>query len=355
MFVSVCVKSREEFETLIAPMGLDKVDKGTVGHEGNTAPSSFMDVIDDSFYFGVVEHEENADDSQRFPTTYPFSATVPRIGLALLKVGLSFRGGGGGGGRVDGSCVPSIAPPVGTIDEQHCIVTFGKRWQGMDKGVRSYVAFNVREGMASSGRFATQLGTEAPRRISSALLVSPSLRPSFISIGPIESLLCCVAVQLNRFVFAQMSALMVTFLSHLDVPNACTLVLKNLQKGTAVVQGLMLEQLHDAENDMHILKASQISVNSAVRGGSSVRPSAIYRVLELMNDCKGTAYRESTRRRAYSVTRLDLIGIADLAEMRKTQHPPGQAPSRRYSYSFPQSVLILHHSGAYSTHQLCVC
>ncbi|CAM9436333.1 unnamed protein product [Ascophyllum nodosum] len=139
------IQSREEFETLIAPMGLDKVDKGTVGHEGNTAPSSFMDVIDDSFYFGVVEHEENADDSQRFPTTYPFSATVPRIGLALLK----------------------------------------------------------------------------------------------------------------------MSALMVTFLSHLDVPNACTLVLKNLQKGTAVVQGLMLEQLHDAENDMHILKASQISVNSA--------------------------------------------------------------------------------------------
>lgn len=62
-----------------------------------------------------------------------------------------------------------------------------------------------------------------------------------------------------------MSALMVTFLTHLDVPNASTLVFKNLQKGTEVVQGLMLEQLHDAENDMHILKASQISVNSAVR------------------------------------------------------------------------------------------
>lgn len=40
-------------------------------------------MIDDSFYFGV---EEEADDTQ-FPTTYPFSATVPEIGLALLKVG----------------------------------------------------------------------------------------------------------------------------------------------------------------------------------------------------------------------------------------------------------------------------
>lgn len=60
-----------------------------------------------------------------------------------------------------------------------------------------------------------------------------------------------------------MSALVVTFLSHLDVPNAGALVFKSLQKGMAVVQSLMLEQLHDAENDMHILKASQISVNSA--------------------------------------------------------------------------------------------
>lgn len=61
-----------------------------------------------------------------------------------------------------------------------------------------------------------------------------------------------------------MSALVVTFLSHLDVPNASALVFKTLQKGTLVVQTLMLDQLKDAEIDMHILKASQISVNSAV-------------------------------------------------------------------------------------------
>lgn len=61
-----------------------------------------------------------------------------------------------------------------------------------------------------------------------------------------------------------MSALVVTFLSHLDVPNASALVFKTLQKGTLVVQTLMLDQLRDAEADMHILKASQISVNSAV-------------------------------------------------------------------------------------------
>lgn len=66
------------------------------------------------------------------------------------------------------------------------------------------------------------------------------------------------------WVLYQMSALVVTFLSHLDVPNAGSLVLNSLEKGTAVVQKLMLEQLQDAENDMHILKASQISVNSAV-------------------------------------------------------------------------------------------
>lgn len=42
-----------------------------------------MKVIDDSFYFGV---EEEVDDGGQFPTTYPFSATVPEIGLALLKV-----------------------------------------------------------------------------------------------------------------------------------------------------------------------------------------------------------------------------------------------------------------------------
>lgn len=61
-----------------------------------------------------------------------------------------------------------------------------------------------------------------------------------------------------------MSALVVTFLSHLEVPNAGSLVLNSLEQGTAVVQKLMLEQLQNAENDMHILKASQISVNSAV-------------------------------------------------------------------------------------------
>lgn len=105
-------------------------------------------VIDDSFYFGV---EEETDEGGQFPTVYPFSATVPEIGLALLK----------------------------------------------------------------------------------------------------------------------MSALVVTFLSHLEVPNAGALVFKSLQKGTAVVQTLMLEQLQDAENDMHILKASQISVNSAVSRGTA--------------------------------------------------------------------------------------
>lgn len=62
-----------------------------------------------------------------------------------------------------------------------------------------------------------------------------------------------------------MSALVVTFLSHLEVPNASALVFKSLQKGTEVVQTLMLEQLRGAETDMHILKASQISVNSSVR------------------------------------------------------------------------------------------
>lgn len=62
----------------------------------------------------------------------------------------------------------------------------------------------------------------------------------------------------------QMSALVVTFLAHLDVPNAGALVFASLETGTVVVQQLMLEQLQDAENDMHILKASQISVNAAV-------------------------------------------------------------------------------------------
>ena len=42
-------------------------------------------VIDDSFYFGV-EEEEEAGEAQQFPATFPFSATVPEIGLALLKV-----------------------------------------------------------------------------------------------------------------------------------------------------------------------------------------------------------------------------------------------------------------------------
>lgn len=67
-----------------------------------------------------------------------------------------------------------------------------------------------------------------------------------------------------------MSALVVTFLSHLEVPNAASLAFSSLERGTAVVQQLMLEQLQDAENDMHILKASQISVNSAVRTTSNV-------------------------------------------------------------------------------------
>lgn len=41
-------------------------------------------VIEDSFYFGV--QVEAADDAQSFPTTYAFSATVPEIGRALLRV-----------------------------------------------------------------------------------------------------------------------------------------------------------------------------------------------------------------------------------------------------------------------------
>lgn len=65
-----------------------------------------------------------------------------------------------------------------------------------------------------------------------------------------------------------MSALVVTFLANLDVPNTSSLVFKSVHRGTLVVQTLMLEQLRDAEADMHILKASQISVNSAVRQGA---------------------------------------------------------------------------------------
>ncbi|CAM9165011.1 unnamed protein product, partial [Scytosiphon promiscuus] len=139
------VQTIEEFETLISPMGLDKADRAPQEVPEGGDPSRFMDVIDDSFYFGVEEDEEDANGPESFPVTYPFSATVPEIGLALLK----------------------------------------------------------------------------------------------------------------------MSALVVTFLSHLDVPNASAVVFKSLQKGTLVVQTLMLDQLRDAETDMHILKASQISVNSA--------------------------------------------------------------------------------------------
>lgn len=43
-------------------------------------------MIDDSFYFGVEEDEQDNNGPDRFPMTYPFSATVPEIGLALLKV-----------------------------------------------------------------------------------------------------------------------------------------------------------------------------------------------------------------------------------------------------------------------------
>ncbi|CAM9620956.1 unnamed protein product, partial [Discosporangium mesarthrocarpum] len=44
-------------------------------------------VIDDSFYFsGVIPVEEEDSEAQiRLPITYPFSATVPEIGRALLK------------------------------------------------------------------------------------------------------------------------------------------------------------------------------------------------------------------------------------------------------------------------------
>lgn len=80
-------------------MGLDKVDKGAPGQQDDDdAASTFMDVIDDSFYFGV-NTEEDSGDSQRFPTTYPFSATVPRVGLALLKVLPSKGPRGSFGGR----------------------------------------------------------------------------------------------------------------------------------------------------------------------------------------------------------------------------------------------------------------
>lgn len=43
-------------------------------------------MIDDSFYFGVEEDEGGPHGPDSFPVTYPFSATVPHIGLALLKV-----------------------------------------------------------------------------------------------------------------------------------------------------------------------------------------------------------------------------------------------------------------------------
>ncbi|CAM9854530.1 unnamed protein product [Choristocarpus tenellus] len=60
-----------------------------------------------------------------------------------------------------------------------------------------------------------------------------------------------------------MLALMVTFLDHLEVPGAGDLVFATLENGAEVIQRLMKEQMEDAEKDMHILKASQISVNSS--------------------------------------------------------------------------------------------
>lgn len=56
-------------------------------HKTNrTNDNNIEQVIDDSFYFGVEEDEEDAKGPESFPVTYPFSATVPEIGLALLKV-----------------------------------------------------------------------------------------------------------------------------------------------------------------------------------------------------------------------------------------------------------------------------
>ncbi|CAM9620887.1 unnamed protein product [Discosporangium mesarthrocarpum] len=60
-----------------------------------------------------------------------------------------------------------------------------------------------------------------------------------------------------------MLALMVTFLDHLRASGAGDLVYAAMEKGAEVVQRVMRGQLQDAEKDMHILKASQISVNSA--------------------------------------------------------------------------------------------
>lgn len=42
--VFLSVQTREEFETLISPMGLDKVDKGPQEVPDNGDPSRFMDV-----------------------------------------------------------------------------------------------------------------------------------------------------------------------------------------------------------------------------------------------------------------------------------------------------------------------
>ncbi|CAM9343266.1 unnamed protein product [Chrysoparadoxa australica] len=63
--------------------------------------------------------------------------------------------------------------------------------------------------------------------------------------------------------FIKLGGMMATFLSHLEVPNAGGLVFVTLESGASIVQQLILDQVAEAEKDLHILKTSQISVNAA--------------------------------------------------------------------------------------------
>ncbi|CAM9400088.1 unnamed protein product, partial [Phaeothamnion confervicola] len=65
------------------------------------------------------------------------------------------------------------------------------------------------------------------------------------------------------FAMLKVAGLVVSFLSSLDVPNAAGQTMAALEKAAGVVRSLVLEQLRETEADGHILKASQISVNSA--------------------------------------------------------------------------------------------
>lgn len=123
------------------------------------------------------------------------------------------------------------------------------------RNTEEYNSFIQPLGLHEAG---TEQGLDFTMMIDDASLMNPGGVRTF----PITYAFSATVPELG-LTLVKLASLMAAFLAHMEVREAGAMVIGTLERGVGVIRQIMLEQLQSAETDMHILKASQISINSA--------------------------------------------------------------------------------------------